>query len=167
MTPAPTNRIRHFDRHAGVLPAVSSLTATDRQEAEAVGWENSELFFLDQQTMPKQTPRRGKTSETSDQMVVDKYSLAMCVVALLKDETIVKRMKEVLFFFFNFMDSIVALTSKVVTLTREVDDKKCQNKATRAESRLHRRRFGRGRTIVAPPQPEILRNPRRPVSRRH
>ena len=40
-----------------------------------------------------------KSSETSDQMetAVDKDSLAMCVVELLKDETLLKRMKEVLF----------------------------------------------------------------------
>ncbi len=50
--------------------------------------------------MPKYTPRRGKSSDTPDQMetatVVDKDSLAMCVIELLKDETVLKRMKEVL-----------------------------------------------------------------------
>ena len=71
---------------------------------------------------PKQTPRRPTSSETPDQTVVDKDSLAMCVIELLKDETVLKRMKEVLFPK-HLMDSIKALTSKVDTLTREIDVK--------------------------------------------
>ena len=59
--------------------------------------------------------------------VVDKDSLAMCVIELLKDETVLKRMKEVLFPK-HLMDPINALTSKVDVLTREIDDKNAQIK---------------------------------------
>ena len=58
---------------------------------------------------------------------VDKDSLAMCVVELLKDETVLKRMKEVLFPK-NLMDSIAALTSKVDTLTHEIEGKNAKIK---------------------------------------
>ena len=79
-------------------------------------------------TMPKYTPRGGKpasepASETSDQQtVVDKDTLALCVIELLNDESVLNRLKEMLFPK-NLIDSISTLTSKVDTLTREVDNK--------------------------------------------
>ena len=54
--------------------------------------------------------------------VEDKDSLAMCVIELLKDEKVLQSMKEVLFPK-NLMDSINALTSKMDTSTRELDEK--------------------------------------------
>ena len=77
-----------------------------------------------EQRMPRRTTRREKTSETSDQMetVEDKDSLAMCVIELLKDEKVLQSMKEVLFPK-NLMDSINALTGKMDTSTRELDEK--------------------------------------------
>ena len=46
LTPIPpTIRIRHFDRHAGVLPAVNSLTTTDRRKAEGDGLAVSVVLF--------------------------------------------------------------------------------------------------------------------------
>ena len=78
--------------------------------------------------MPKYTPRGGKpasepASETSDQQtVVDKDTLALCVIELLNDESVLNLLKEILFPK-NLIDSISTLTSKVDTLTREVDNK--------------------------------------------
>ena len=46
LTPIPpTIRIRRFDRHAGVLPAVNSLKAMDRHEAEGDGLAVSVVLF--------------------------------------------------------------------------------------------------------------------------
>ena len=49
-------------------------------------------------TMPKYTPRGKPASETSDQQtVVDKDTLALCVIELLNDESVLNRLEEILF----------------------------------------------------------------------
>ena len=63
-------------------------------------------------TMPKSKSR----DDTDETVVLNKDSLAMTVVEILKDASILKRMKEVIFSS-NLTDAIATLTDKVERLT--------------------------------------------------
>ena len=66
-------------------------------------------------TMPKSKSR----DDTDETVVLNKDSLAMTVVEILKDASILKRMKEVIFPS-NLTDAIATLTDKVERLTNEL-----------------------------------------------
>ena len=66
-------------------------------------------------TMPKSKSR----DDTDETVVLNKDSLAMTVVEILKDASILKRMKEVIFSS-NLTDAIATLTDKVERLTNEL-----------------------------------------------
>ena len=72
------------------------------------------------ETVPVMTMPKSKSRDDTDETVVlNKDSLAMTVVEILKDASILKRMKEVIFPS-NLTDAIATLTDKVERLTNEL-----------------------------------------------